>query len=280
MPDTEPSAMTQDGSRREVVVHRVFPPAQIGFEGGLHPALLEAGHVGAGQRDGGVPDHHRAPTESFVDDDLYRDGLHSSLYVAELDDPFGRNVARHHPDGVGFSGMDGEEDAAPLRHSGDRMDESAMVGPALQPVSLPYRAEKRKHLVRRSENGLRVLEDDGAPPSRHDGISSTRRWLSSAVRSSPKIPFSSAILASDWSSKGTLPSKACSTMPSSKSPRVMSWRSATALSTFKRRFSILTPVCTLSTFCPMLSMYHGTVRFSRLAAAWTLCSCTERWLIQ
>src|SRR5437762_6799955 len=47
--------------------------------------------------------------------------------------------------------------------------------------------------------------------------------------------------------KGALPSKACSTIPSSKSPRVMSFNSANAFSTFRMRFSIRTPVCTRST---------------------------------
>src|SRR5271157_285088 len=48
--------------------------------------------------------------------------------------------------------------------------------------------------------------------------------------------------------KGTsLPSKACRTIPSSRSPRVISFSSATALSTFNKRFSIRTPVWTRST---------------------------------
>src|SRR5208282_976024 len=52
---------------------------------------------------------------------------------------------------------------------------------------------------------------------------------------------------SDSGLKGVLPSKACSTMPSSRSPRDMSWYSARALRTLRRRFSIRTPVWTRST---------------------------------
>src|ERR1700678_3831242 len=56
---------------------------------------------------------------------------------------------------------------------------------------------------------------------------------------------------SDAGLNGVFPSKACSTMPSSTSPKVRSWYSAKAFSTFKIRFSMRTPVCTRSTtsFC-------------------------------
>src|SRR5271157_227176 len=47
--------------------------------------------------------------------------------------------------------------------------------------------------------------------------------------------------------KGALPSKACSTMPSSRSPSVMSFSSASPLRTFSSRFSMRTPVWTRST---------------------------------
>src|SRR5450755_1319943 len=52
---------------------------------------------------------------------------------------------------------------------------------------------------------------------------------------------------SDAGLNGVLPSKACSTMPSSTSPSVMSWYSAKAFSTLRIRFSMRTPVCTRST---------------------------------
>src|SRR5581483_7223429 len=45
---------------------------------------------------------------------------------------------------------------------------------------------------------------------------------------------------------GTLPSKACNRMPSSKSPSVKSWYSANAFRTLSSRFSMRTPVCTRS----------------------------------
>src|SRR5258706_1603959 len=64
---------------------------------------------------------------------------------------------------------------------------------------------------------------------------------------------------------GVLQSKACSTMPSSRSPRVMSWYSAKAFRTLSSRFSIRTPVCTRSTssfgssvMCTNVSQYIGT----------------------
>src|SRR5437588_2235387 len=71
---------------------------------------------------------------------------------------------------------------------------------------------------------------------------------------------------SDSSLKGHLPSKACSTIPSSKSPSVRSWYSAKPFSTLSRRFSMRTPVCTRSTtrrssICVfMVPMYQGTNR--------------------
>src|SRR5580693_8537394 len=46
---------------------------------------------------------------------------------------------------------------------------------------------------------------------------------------------------------GVLPSKAWSTIPSSRSPRVMSWYSAKPFRTLRRRFSMRTPVWTRST---------------------------------
>src|SRR5215470_13010052 len=62
--------------------------------------------------------------------------------------------------------------------------------------------------------------------------------------------------------KGHFPSKACSTMPSNKSPKVMSWYSAKPFSTLSRRFSMRTPVCTRSTsrgsfVVIMVPMYRG-----------------------
>src|SRR5271169_6261069 len=46
---------------------------------------------------------------------------------------------------------------------------------------------------------------------------------------------------------GIFPSKAWRTMPSKRSPRLMSWYSAKAFRTLSRRFSMRTPVCTRST---------------------------------
>src|SRR5437868_6873025 len=60
---------------------------------------------------------------------------------------------------------------------------------------------------------------------------------------------------------GHLPSKACRTMPSSKSPSVRSWYSAKAFKTFTRRFSIRTPVCTRSTSRGLLSMRTKVPRY-------------------
>src|SRR5580698_6767209 len=62
--------------------------------------------------------------------------------------------------------------------------------------------------------------------------------------------------------KGVLPSKACRTMPSRTSPRLMSWYSAKAFRTLRIRFSMRTPVCTRSTrsleSSTMVPVYHGT----------------------
>ena len=62
---------------------------------------------------------------------------------------------------------------------------------------------------------------------------------------------------------GVLPSKACSTMPSSKSPSDRSSESASALSTLSMRFSIRTPVCKRSTIrlaaCDIGDSYQYTV---------------------
>src|SRR5271169_5991468 len=58
--------------------------------------------------------------------------------------------------------------------------------------------------------------------------------------------LSSAILRSVCPVNGVLPSNACSTTPSSKSPRVMSLYSASAFRTFNSRRSMRTPVCTRS----------------------------------
>src|SRR6185369_7656128 len=71
----------------------------------------------------------------------------------------------------------------------------------------------------------------------------------------------------DSSPKGAFPSKACRTMPSRRSPSERSRSSARAFSTFRRRFSMRTPVCVRSTtrrggsvvpiFVTMVHMYHG-----------------------
>src|SRR6185437_11070557 len=68
-----------------------------------------------------------------------------------------------------------------------------------------------------------------------------------ARRSRPYTERSCAMRASVSRPNGALPSNACSTMPSSRSPRVMSWYSATPFSTLSRRFSSFTPVWTRST---------------------------------
>src|SRR5487761_193664 len=87
---------------------------------------------------------------------------------------------------------------------------------------------------------------------------------------------------------GHLPSNACSTMPSSKSPSVKSWYSAKALRTFSRRFSMRTPVCTRSTvnrLVPAIDclhhimrvpMYHGTIH-PAIPELWqqTICVCCQ-----
>src|SRR5215813_14624856 len=51
-------------------------------------------------------------------------------------------------------------------------------------------------------------------------------------------------------------------MPSSRSPSVRSWYSASALSTLSRRFSMRTPVCTRS-ICVMVYMYQNNTRLSK-----------------
>src|ERR1017187_3078442 len=84
------------------------------------------------------------------------------------------------------------------------------------------------------------------------------------------IPRSFSISFSVLSEKGALPSKACSTMPSSRSPSVRSFSSASPLRTFSRRFSMRTPVCTRSTTmgcssCSfMVLMYQCTKIMSNL----------------
>src|SRR5689334_21497017 len=79
------------------------------------------------------------------------------------------------------------------------------------------------------------------------------------------------------SPKGALPSNAWRTMPSSRSPRVMSWYSARAFRTRRGRFSVRTPVWTRS----MLSfggvsldmgsrfLLHGQ-RFEDEAGSWRI----------
>src|SRR5581483_2206884 len=107
---------------------------------------------------------------------------------------------------------------------------------------------------------------DGAngkyPESLHEDFSFSL-WLSVARSVMPKIFLSSSIRASDSLPNGALPSKACSTMPSRRSPRVMSRSSANAFSTLRMRFSMRTPVWTRSTSissfrATMVHMYHGT----------------------
>ncbi len=58
--------------------------------------------------------------------------------------------------------------------------------------------------------------------------------------------FSSAICLSDSAVDGAFPSKAWSTIPSSRSPSVKSFNSAKAFRTLRTRFSIRTPVWTRS----------------------------------
>src|SRR6201996_892472 len=72
-------------------------------------------------------------------------------------------------------------------------------------------------------------------------------WLSSALSVIPYSTLNCSISFSVFSLNGTLPSKACRMIPSSRSPSVMSFCSATAFNTFKSRFSMRTPVCTRST---------------------------------
>src|SRR5271169_5101192 len=64
---------------------------------------------------------------------------------------------------------------------------------------------------------------------------------------------------------GIFPSKAWRTMPSKRSPRLMSWYSAKAFRTLSRRFSMRTPVWTRSTssfrssiMCTIIPSYQGT----------------------
>src|SRR4051812_24529392 len=93
---------------------------------------------------------------------------------------------------------------------------------------------------------------------------SFRRWLSPARSLSPYIRLSSSISFTELDEKAALPSKACSTMPSSRSPKVRSFNSAKAFRTFRMRFSMRTPVCTRSissrsAACVfMVLMYLGT----------------------
>src|ERR1700687_5055181 len=67
---------------------------------------------------------------------------------------------------------------------------------------------------------------------------------------------------SDSALKGVLPSKAWRTMPSSRSPSDMSWYSARALRTLRRRFAMRTPVWTrwMTSWDSLITvrMYHGT----------------------
>src|ERR1700761_5848178 len=70
--------------------------------------------------------------------------------------------------------------------------------------------------------------------------------------------------------KAGFPSKACSTIPSRRSPTEMSLSSAVAFSTFNIRRSIRIPVCTRSTSTVLIvprsvimgKVYHGTLHDS------------------
>lgn len=59
------------------------------------------------------------------------------------------------------------------------------------------------------------------------------------------------------SPNGDLPSKLCRTIPSSRSPRLISRWVARAFRTFRMRFSMRTPVCTRSTLCLGLGLGLG-----------------------
>src|SRR5229473_4820400 len=73
----------------------------------------------------------------------------------------------------------------------------------------------------------------------------------------------------DSEPKGAFPSKAWRTMPSRRSPRVMSWYSAMALRTFTMRFSMRTPVWVRSivTMVPMYQCYEHHVKSGERDAA-------------
>src|ERR1700688_886867 len=95
------------------------------------------------------------------------------------------------------------------------------------------------------------------------------------------MPLSSAIFRKVSAVNGVFPSKQCRTMPSIKSPSVMFLYSASALSTFKTRRSIRTPVWMRSTSKVLggpamgasrvsgtnVPLYHGTKASGNTAAS-------------
>src|SRR5215468_4472844 len=69
----------------------------------------------------------------------------------------------------------------------------------------------------------------------------------------------------DSAPKGAFPSKACSTIPSTRSPSDISWSSARPLRTLRSLFSRRTPVWTRS-MVTMVPAYHGGAPPARRSA--------------
>src|SRR6202042_1976829 len=99
------------------------------------------------------------------------------------------------------------------------------------------------------------LNAAGEPSLRVGHGSSFNLCASAAVRVRPYTDLSWSILARTGGPKGVLPSKACRTMPSTRSPRDRSRYSARPLSTFSVLRSMRRPVCARS-IVTTVTWYH------------------------